>query len=68
MKRFSYTGDNAQKAREVTLNLERILAADKAYKNHDDCHHEQDMDKPAQGVRSDDAEEPQNKKYDCDRI
>lgn len=43
---------------------ERILAANDAYQYDDDRDHQEDVDKPAERVRRDDAQEPQDEKYD----
>lgn len=39
---------------------ERVLAADKAYKDHNDGYNEQYMDKPANGVGRHKPQEPQD--------
>jgi hypothetical protein len=48
--------------------LERIFAADKTDEYHDNCQHEQYINKPAERVRGYDTEEPQNDKNDRDGV
>jgi hypothetical protein len=47
------------------LLFERIFSTNDSYEEQDDCDNEKDMDKPADGVDADDAEEPQYEQYDC---
>ena len=49
-----------------TRLLDWILAADDPDEEHDDGDDKQDVDEPADGVRRNESEEPEDEQYCCD--
>ena len=45
-----------------------LAAGKEVDENHDDGDDQQDMDKPAEGVTTQHAEQPENDQYDCDCV
>jgi hypothetical protein len=51
-----------------STTLQGSATADHAQQDDDDGDYQQDMDKPAYGVRTDQADQPQDEEYDCNGI
>jgi hypothetical protein len=47
---------------------QRASSADEVQQDHDNGHHQENMDEATQGVGSNEPEKPQYEQYDCNRI